>query len=318
MNDQRILLMLAGATVCISLMFFITPTQGTNIVIGGNTTDIGTIIFVAPKPGDAPATAGAALLGTVNGITDNSADNPYLIKVGPGVYDLGTSSLQMKEYVDIEGSGENTTKITGMVTGWPPNGTINGASNAELRFLTVENTGTGGNAVALVNSSASPSILHVTASVLVGTANYAVCNISSSPAMTNVTATASGGTVNNYGVYNNSSSPVMTNVTARGSGVGTSLNLGVYNIASSPVMTNVTATASGGTDNRGVFNSISGTVKINHSVIKGIIYTIYNGSGVTTRVGNTQLDGGAVHNDGTLTCAGVYDENYTFYTSTCP
>ena len=97
-------------------MFFITPTQGANIVIGGNYTDIGTIIFVSPKPGDTPTTAGTALLNTLNGITDNSATNPYLIKVGPGIYDLGTSSLQMKEYVDIEGSGEKTTKITGAVT----------------------------------------------------------------------------------------------------------------------------------------------------------------------------------------------------------
>jgi len=63
---------------------------------------------------------------------------------------------------------------------------------------------------------------------------------------------------------------------------------------------------------------ISGTVKINHSVIKGVTRTIYNDSGVTARVGNTQLDGGAVYNVGTLTCAGVYDENYTFSASSCP
>ncbi len=266
MKSKRIRLLLAGTTAWIGLMFFVPPTQGANIVIGGNTTDIGTIIFVSPKPGDSPTTAGTALLNTLNGITDNSADNPYLIKIGPGVYDLGATSLQMKPYVDIEGSGEKTTKITGTTSGWPPNGTINGASNAELRFLTVENTGAGGITSALVNSSASPSILHVTASVLGGTAGYAVCNMSSSPVMTNVTATASEGTNNNYGVYNTS----------------------------------------------------SGTVKINHSVIKGTTFTINNGAGVTTMVGNTQLDGGPVNNTGTLTCAGVYDENYTFYASSCP
>jgi len=85
-------------------------------------------------------------------------------------------------------------------------------------------------------------------------------------------------------------------------------------------MTNVTATASGGTTSHGVYNTSSGTVKINHSVISGTTNTIYNGSGVTTRVGNTQLAGGGVVNvsGGTLTCAGVYDENYTFYASSCP
>jgi len=162
MSSKRIQLWLAGVAVWIGLMFSIAPTQGANIVIGGNTTDIGTIIFVSPKPGDTPVAAGTALLNLVNGITDNSDTNPYLIKVGPGIYDLGTTSLQMKQYVDIEGSGEKMTKITGEVINgdWPPtNGTINGASNAELRFLTVENTGVGNFNVALANSSASPSIV---------------------------------------------------------------------------------------------------------------------------------------------------------------
>ena len=294
MKSKGIHLLLTGATACMSLMFFMTPTQGANIVIGGNYTDIGTIIFVSPKPGDTPATAGTALLNTINGITDNSATNPYLIKVGPGIYYLGTSTLQMKEYVDIEGSGEKTTRIAGAVTNsvFPiTGGTINGASNAELRFLTVENMGVGPLTAALVNSSASPSILHVT-------------------------ARASGGSYGNFGVYNISSSPLMTNVTASASGGLDSR--GVWNDSSSPVMTNVTARASGGNYNYGVHNYTSGTVKINHSVISGTTHTIYNESGVTTMVANTQLDGGTVANYGTLTCAGIYDENYTFYPNTCP
>ena len=115
----------------------ITTTYGASIVIGGNYTDIGTIIFVSPKPGDSPTTAGTALLNTLNGIADNSATNPYLIKVGPGIYDLGTGSLQMKEYVDIEGSGEKVTTITSTVnySGPPTGGTVNGSNNAEIRYL---------------------------------------------------------------------------------------------------------------------------------------------------------------------------------------
>ena len=320
MSTQRIKPLLIGAAGCISLMFFTTPNYGANIVIGGNYTDIGTIIFVAPNPGDLPTTAGTALRNTLDGIIDNSATNPYLIKLGPGIYDIGTSSLHMKEYVDIEGSGEKTTKITGAVThSGPPitNGTINGASNAELRFLTVENTGVGTYTVALMNSSASPSILHVTVSVSGGTtSSYGVLNVNSSPKMTNVTARASGGTPNNLGVYNTYSSPVMTNVTASGS--GGFINYGVYNTtSSSPIMTNVTASGTGGTTGYGVFNRTSGTIKINHSVIIGTTSTINNGTGVTTRVSNTQLDGGAVSNAGTLTCVGAYDENYVALSTSC-
>jgi hypothetical protein len=81
-------------------------------------------------------------------------------------------------------------------------------------------------------------------------------------------------------------------------------------------MTNVTATGSGGTSSYGVYNIIDGTIKINHSLIKGITNTIFNGSGVLTLVGNTQLDGGAAVDDGTLTCVGVYDGSYAPYT--CP
>ncbi len=321
MKNGSIRFLLTAVAAWISLIFSITPTYGAGIVIGGNWTDIGTITFVSPKPGDSATTAGTALLNTINGITDNSPTNPYLIKLGPGIYDLGTSSLQMKPYVDIEGSGEKTTKIMGAVTNSAlpvTNGLINGASNAELRFLTVENTGVGGYTAAMLNSSASPSILHVTASASGGTSyNFGVYNDSSSPVMTNVTASASGGTYS-LGVYNYYSPlPVMTNVTASASG-GTG-NYGVDNAYSSPVMTNVTARASGGTSNYGVYNAnSSGTVKINHSVISGTTYSIYNGSEVTTMVANTQLDGGPVFNAGTLTCAGVYDENYTFYASTCP
>jgi hypothetical protein len=318
MNSKRIQLLLAGTTACISLMFFITPTQGASIVIGGNWTDIGTITFISPKPGDSPTTAGTALRNTLDAITDNSGTNPYLIKLGPGIYDIGTTSLQMKPYVDIEGSGEKTTKITGAVTddGIPPgNATIKGASNAELRFLTVENTGVGLVTAALLNSSASPSILHVIARGSGGNTNFGVYNYSSSPVMTNVTAGGSGGNTS-YGVFNQYGSPVMTNVTADASG-GLNNNFGVYNNCSSPEMKNGTASASGGTNNCGVQSMSCGTVKINHSVISGATNTIVNGSGVTTRVGNTQLDGGPVSGSGTLTCVGAYDENYLALTTSC-
>jgi hypothetical protein len=69
-----------------------------------------------------------------------SAANPCLLKIMPGVYDLGASALQMHAYVDVEGSGENATRIKGnggIVVG----GAFEGP--ADLRSLTVENYGTG-------------------------------------------------------------------------------------------------------------------------------------------------------------------------------
>jgi hypothetical protein len=314
MNSKRSQLLLTGVAAWIGLLLMITTTYGGSIVIGGNYTDIGTIVIVSPKPGDTPQANGTALLNNLAGITAD-VNNPYVIKLGPGIYDIGVGSCQMKEYVDVEGSGENTTVITGH-TDSNGSGVVQGASNAEIRFLTVRNTGGGYYAFAIYNNSASPKITNVTASASGGTENIGVINYYSSPTMTNVTASASGGT-NTYGVYNqSSSSTTMTNVTASGSG-GTN-SIGVHNSSSSVTMMNVTASGSGGTNNVGISSSISGTIRINHSVVKGSTNTIYNGSSATTRVGNTQLDGGPASNSGTLTCAGVYDETYTFYASTCP
>jgi hypothetical protein len=349
------------------------------------------VVVVAKSGGDY-----TSIQAALNSITDVSESNPYLIWVAPGVY---TEKVTMKPYVDIEGSGELATKIT--YTGDPSlyAGTVEGVTNAELRFLTVESVGGATHGVAIFNDGASPRLTHVTASasattgksygvynylfsspvmadvtvratggqysygvlnedfsspamndVLVDdsgatTANLAVYNkTNSSPTMTDVTASASGGTTsygvynegdsrpaminvtasasggtNNYGVYNTVSSPTITNGTASAS--GGSQNTGVYNYFSSPTIQNSAIGASGGASNVGIFNLGSGyyTVLVNDSQVTGSTNTISN-TGGTILVGASQLSGGVVLNTagGTLTCAGVYDENYVFYPSTCP
>ena len=328
----------------------------------------GNVAIVAPSGGDYdnPATA---MSDYASWCPTPESDTPCLLKIMPGVYDVGSSPVVMHVYIDIEGSGEKTTNITGAVNS-SPYGTVVGKTNAEIRFLTVTNTTAGG--VAIHNINASPKLTHVTAiSNSITGDNYAVENKDySSPTMTDVTAIATGGSSsnvkyavqnynncsptmtnvtaiasgpgNNYGVKNYNSSPTMTNVTATGQvgntnyGVsnsssssptmtnviatatgGTGSNFGVWNSSSpSLTMTNVTATATGGSANYGVYSS-SSTVRINHSVIKGSTNTIANFTG-TTLVGNTQLDGGPVSGTGTIICAGVYDENYTFYADMCP
>ena len=65
------------------------------------------LVIVAKSGGDFTSPIDA-----INSVTTASAANPFVVKVMPGVYDLGTSSLQMKEYVYLEGSGEDSTVIT--------------------------------------------------------------------------------------------------------------------------------------------------------------------------------------------------------------
>ncbi|MBI4873138.1 MAG: collagen-like protein [Acidobacteria bacterium] len=98
----------------------------------GDPTLIRTLV-VNPVPGSASA-SGTALLTALAGITGASASNPYVLKIEPGVYDLGAQVLSMKPYVDIEGSGRAVTKIAG--GNWT---TVILEGNCEIRDLAVSN-----------------------------------------------------------------------------------------------------------------------------------------------------------------------------------
>ena len=168
------------------------------------------VVIVAKSGGDY-----STITAALDSITDAADANRYLVRVMPGVY---TERVTMKPYVDIEGSGELTTRITFTGSAETNTGTVVGANDTELRFLTVANTGGNTVAIAIYNTSASPRLTNVTASASGGDYHYGVYNASSSPTMTNVTATASGGD-DDTGVYNILSSPEMTGVTASATGV---------------------------------------------------------------------------------------------------
>jgi hypothetical protein len=215
----------------------------------------------------------------LNAITDASWDNPYLVIIEPGRYDVGTNSLQMKPYVDIQGSGTNTTVILGAVDGIPT-GLVIGASGAELRWLTVENSHTGNSAVAIYSEGASPRITHVRARAKGATYNYGIRNFDSGAVLTHVEVIVrSKGATHNRGIdslisddvtmndvkvevsWGNSntaivntdgSTPKMTNVTVSASGVAGSTNVGVDSLNSNPVMVNVEASAWGGNASTGI------------------------------------------------------------------
>ena len=173
-------------------------------------------VVVSPEDGATPQQNGAALLGALDGITGATAESPRLLHIEPGTYDLGnglnTGSLNMKPFVDIEGSGELNTVITSGIQTNCQNtrpGTVNGASNAEMRFLTVRNTERICSA-AISNVSASPRLTHVTAENTGGEQhNIAVWNYDSDPTMTDVTATVPRGVFFSVAVHNRDSSPTI-------------------------------------------------------------------------------------------------------------
>ena len=68
------------------------------------------VVVVAKSGGDFTDPRAA-----VASITNASATNPYLVKMMPGIYHLGSNTLDLKSYVDIMGAGTGNTKIIGSV-----------------------------------------------------------------------------------------------------------------------------------------------------------------------------------------------------------
>jgi hypothetical protein len=90
---------------------------------------IGNVLWVAKAGGDytsiQAAITAAALVA--------SAGNPVVVKVAPGIY---SEQVTLANYVDVEGSGPNMTRITASGAG----GTVITGAQAELRNLAVINT----------------------------------------------------------------------------------------------------------------------------------------------------------------------------------
>ncbi|MDQ3928108.1 MAG: hypothetical protein M3328_03060 [Chloroflexota bacterium] len=241
---------------------------------------------VVVSPTGTPSENGTALKNALAGITDASETNPYLLKIEPGVYDLGAApGLVMKPWVDVEGSGEGVTTLT--ATGGVPwaDATVQGASNAELRFLSVKNTGGADKAFA-IHSTADPFRL------------------------THVSAAASGGTSYSRAVVIDSGATTLSEVNATAS--GNTQNLGVF-VSGRVTMDQVTVNSSGGS-NIGVALQGSGSnAQIRNSRIAVSSGITINNFG-SARVGASQLEGGTVSNasanGATIKCVASYNANY--------
>jgi len=154
---------------------------------------------------------GLALLNAMAAIpTPASADEAWLLIVEPGTYALGIASLGLKPWVDVAGSGQHITVITSSVCnllGSDPVGTVNGASSAQLRNLTVENTcatvGMIGVSIKIPDTASYASIRDVTALTLGGTGAQGGAGLwidGDATTIEDVTTEGSGGTEWNAGI----------------------------------------------------------------------------------------------------------------------
>lgn len=164
-------------------------------------------VIVSPTPGSATA-SGQTLLQALASISGASSTNRWLVKVEPGVYDVGTSYLQMKAWVDLEGSGIERTVIQG--TGQPnetfqfTEGVLKGAASTEVRDLTVLCTTTAANpsCITIANWNVSPRYTRVKAtSTSAEGVHWGFRNTDASPLLDQVEVLVANGTIN-YGVVN--------------------------------------------------------------------------------------------------------------------
>jgi len=98
----------------------------------------------------------AAIAAALEGIRDAGPGNRYVLALGPGVY---AGHFQMKPFVEIEGAGEDRTRI--VADGARGGATVTGAAGAVLRYLTVEAAGAGGDAVAVRSAGGSMHLASV-------------------------------------------------------------------------------------------------------------------------------------------------------------
>lgn len=179
----------------------------------------------------------------LDGILDASATNRYLVKLGPGVYDVGSGqALLLKEYVDLRGSGQASTEIVGSRTsGGGSCGSISGQGvvavpdNSVLSDLTVTNDSTSSaTGWVLCNAlNSSPTIRRVTARSIAdaGSGSRHVIHLEGgSPELTDVTSIGESGD-NTYGLYCSNGTPVVSRAWISLSG-GVSRNRGIWLVSS--------------------------------------------------------------------------------------
>ncbi len=100
-------------------------------------------IVVNPLPGN-PQASGVALLAAIAATVPANAANRYLIKLEPGIYDVsGSAGVQVRPYVDLEGSGVGVTTI--VAQSLTDTGLLDMDGESGLRLLTVRGETSQGN-----------------------------------------------------------------------------------------------------------------------------------------------------------------------------
>lgn len=205
---------------------------------------------------------GTQLLDKMAGITTAGNSNPFLVRLEPGIYDIGANTLSVKPYVHLEGSGMDITTIKGNPVSsfqGSPNGVVACDDYTELRWLTVENYGGTGDAFAVSMYEASNvRLTDVTAKSTAAAHSAAAIYIyNSKPDFFRVRAEAQGGGTLSAGLYAVSSGFSATLCTIGGYPLQGSAgdSYGVYSDSIAQLNSCTIGAELGGRDSFGIMNS---------------------------------------------------------------
>jgi hypothetical protein len=314
----------AGCSACADLLNRIEALEEA-CQSGGCYQNYQNVIDVAKSGGDYTSVQAA-----IDSITDAATDNPYLVRVAPGEY---SETVTMKPYVHLQGAGQEVTIITSTTSNGslpPSQATLVLASDVSLRDLTVGNSGSGIQNVALLASAGVTRTLVADVTVRAhggGEDNYAIFLIDSGTGvrLQQVTALGENGSYSNFGLYNyNGAAATLRggSFTGRGgsiagaisnSGSGTTLetesvtalaengsssNYGLYNNnGAAATLRGGSFTGRGGSIAGAISNSGSGTTLETESVTalaengSSSNYGLYNDNGATANITQSVLEG---------------------------
>jgi hypothetical protein len=211
---------------------------------------------VLVSPTGTPAANGAALLAAMAGITDATSTRQVLLKVEPGIYDLGTERLLIKNWVDVEGSGELVTLVRSDALASGSVATITIPSHTELRSLTVVQDG--GHIPMAVHVEVGGRVRDLTARTSGGSFAAMALRADGAARIDRVSAQAIATDASVYGIILYGAGSELRNVTAYAQASGSSNSAGITVQQGGHELDGVRAEASGGASAFGLLSMTTG------------------------------------------------------------
>lgn len=285
------------------------------------------------SPVGTPLQNGAGLLSAMSIISSSnpSANNPWLLKLEPGSYDLNNGSLTLLPYVDLEGSGEINTVIFSSIgnSSFPTTtATLFAASNSEVRFVKIANSGPSNfdnHAAVMVPPGTTNSRFTYTSFSASGYTSFGLYVNAGTTFIQNSTFIVTDG-LGGDGLYNYGGivSIQASSFSATNNASQSAMN-GLYNdMGGTITVQNSSFTAYSNSLSTGLYN-FSGKVSVQNSILTGsggagsVGYGIINGTPdrATALVATSQISGTHAISGGLTVCSFSYHTDFTPLNANC-